>query len=165
MIGNRGYAMYIREWVRDTQRAEGLGNWSTPRWAPDGWQYLGQGCYRGAYLSPDKVVYKIQVHPGRFSGQPNFDEYRRWWKLRLRFREMDGMRWPLMNCFEFEGGDDINAMDHVGKTLSQYDGPDRQHYVTAAQTFSWHVSLSDMHHGNLAVDEERKLIVPIDLGM
>lgn len=165
MIGNRGYAMYIREWVRDTQRSDNLGTYSTPRRAPEGWQYLGQGCYRGAYLSPDSVVYKVQIYPGRYSGQPNIDEYQRWWRLRLLFREVEGMRWPLMNCFEFEGGDDINAMDHVGQTLSQYDGVDRQHYVSAAQRCGWSLGLSDMHHGNLAVDEKRKLIVPIDLGM
>lgn len=164
MIGNRGYAMYIREWVRDAQRVEGLVG-LVPRRAPEGWKYLSQGCYRGAYLSPDGVVYKVQISPGLYSGQPNIDEYRRWWKLRLRYREIEGMRWPLMNCFQFEGADDINAMDHVGKTLSQYDGPDRQQYLDAARRCGWNLDLPDMHHGNLAVDEKRKLIVPIDLGM
>ena len=163
MIGNRGYAMYIRDWARVEQKGR---RWEyLPDHAPAGWKYLGSGCYRSAYLSPDNVVYKIQYTPGVYCGQPNIGEYRRWWDLRLRYREPEGVRWPLMNCFRFEGGDDVNAMDYVGKTLSQYYGPDRDKYVSAARLCSWNLGLSDMHHGNLAVDEERKLIVPIDLGM
>lgn len=165
MIGNRGYAMYIREWAREEQRAKNLGSYALPREAPAGWKYIGQGCYRAAYLSPDRVIYKIQITPGRWCGQSNAEEYKRWWELRLRYRELDGMRWPLVNLFEFGENDDVNAMDYVGKTLSAYDGPDRQDYVTTAQRCAWHLSLSDMHHGNLAVDEQRKLLVPIDLGM
>lgn len=162
MIGNRGYAMYIRDWARSEQETE---EWrGLPRRAPAGWKYLGSGCFRGAYLSPDRVVYKIQMHPGRWVGQTNIEEYRRWWNLRLSYRAPEGVRWPLVNCFQFEGGDDINAMDYVGRTLHQYNGPDRNKYVAAARSCAWNLGLSDMHHGNLAVDEVRKLLVPIDLG-
>ena len=162
MIGNRGYAMYIREWLR-TRMTNPYGD--APASYPDGWKLLGSGCYRVAYLSPDGVVYKVQMFPGMDSGQTNIEEYQTWWKLRLRHHEPEGFRWPLMNHFEFDGHDDVNAMDYVGETLSKYSGPDRQRYVNAAKACSWDLGLSDMHHGNIAVDEKRKLIVPIDLGV
>lgn len=165
MIGNRGYAMYIREWAREKQRADNLGSYQLPREAPDGWKYIGQGCYRAAYLSPDGVIYKIQVTPGRFCGQSNADEHKRWWQLRIKHREIEGMRWPLMNLFRFEEGDDINAMDYVGPTLSSYYGPDYRKYVELRTRCAWHLGLSDSHNGNFAIDEKLALLVPIDLGM
>ena len=163
MIGNRGYAMYIREWAREEQRVKGS-TYCLPREAPAGWKYIGQGCYRAAYLSPDNVVYKIQITPGRWSGQSNADEYRRWWQLRIRYREAEGMRWPLMAHFKIGEDDDVNAMDYVGVTLSRYDGPDYDKHLDTARRCQWHMQLRDAHNGNFAIDEERKLLVPIDLG-
>lgn len=162
MIGNRGYAMYIRDWARNEQKSESYGD--LPRHAPDGWQYLGSGCYRAAWLSPDNVVYKVQRTPGLWSGQANIEEYRRWWALRLDHRMPEGARFPVMHCFTFEGHDDINAMDYVGKTLNRYGGDKYYKYSDTLREVSRRLGLWDMHHGNAAVDEERGLIVPIDLG-
>jgi hypothetical protein len=162
MIGNRGYAMYIREWVRDKQKSEPYGD--LPHFGPHGWGYLGNGCYRAAYLSPDKVVYKVQLTPGLQTGQANVKEYKKWWALRLSHRMPEGSRLPIMQCFEFDGHDDINAMEYVGKTLNRYSGEDYYKYSDVLLAVSRRLGLWDMHHGNAAVDEKNRLIVPIDLG-
>lgn len=162
MIGNRGYAMYIREWVRAEQENEPYGD--LPRSGPDGWQFIGSGCYRAAYLSPDSVIYKIQHTPGLWSGQANIYEYQKWWALRLSHRMPEGSRLPIMTCFEFEGHDDVNAMEYVGKTLNRYGGEDYYKHADCLRAVSRQLGLWDMHHGNAAVDEKNGLIVPIDLG-
>jgi len=161
MIGNRGYAMYIRDWVRDTP--EGKGYYDSPRYAPAGWKYLGQGCFRAAYLSPDNVVYKVQHQPG-YVGQSNLREYKRYNFLRLSYRMPEGARFPLLRFFELDNSDGVNAMDHVGTTLNRYGGEDYYEYSEVLRVVSRRLSLWDMHHGNAAVDEVNKLIVPIDLG-
>lgn len=162
MIGNRGHAMHIREWVRAEQENEPYGD--LPRSGPDGWQFIGSGCYRAAYLSPDNVVYKVQRTPGLWSGQANIAEYQKWWALRLSYRMPEGARFPVMSCFTFEGNDDVNAMDYVGKTLNRYDGENYYKYSATLRVVSQTLGLWDMHHGNAAVDEKNGLIVPIDLG-
>lgn len=49
-IGNRGDALIaFTHHYKDTV-------------LPEGWEVLGEGCYRAAYLSPAKVVYKVQFH-------------------------------------------------------------------------------------------------------
>jgi len=161
MIGNRGYAMYIREWVRAEQ-----GDWESaydsPRHAPAGWKYLGQGCFRAAYLSPDNVVYKVQHYAG--TGQSNFTEYRKYNRLRLEHKLPEGARFPLLQHFALANGDGVNAMDHVGPTLNKYTGDDYHKHSSCLADISRQLRLWDMHHGNAAVDVERGLIVPIDLG-
>lgn len=162
MIGNRGYAMYIREWVRIEQDKTAWGD--MPKHAPEGWQYIGSGCFRSAYLSPDKVVYKVQQTPGLQSGQANIQEYKKWWDIRLQHKMPKGSRLPIMCFFEFDGHDDVNAMEYIGKTLNRYGGLDYDEYATTLRRVSTRLRLWDMHHGNAAVDEKNKLIVPIDLG-
>lgn len=136
-----------------------------PRYAPEGWKYLGQGCYRGAYRSPDNVVYKVQIVPGVYSGQSNLHEYRTWWILRLSHRMPEGARFPMMNFFGFEGNDDVNAMEYVGRTLNKCaNDADYYRYSDTLRKVARQLELWDMHHANAAVDEKSKLIVPIDLG-
>jgi len=162
MIGNRGYAAYIRDWVRDEQKRERL-EYACPCQAPDGWKYLGQGCYRAAYLSPDGVVYKVQNHPN--SGQSNIAEYRRWWALRLTHRMPEGSRFPALSFFSVDGVlDGVNAMEYLEKTLNRYRGDEYYKYSDILHVVACQLDLWDMHHGNAAVDEKNGLIVPIDLG-
>lgn len=161
MIGNRGYATYIRDWVRDEQKRTG-GSYYCPREAPAGWKYIGQGCYRAAYLAPDGVIYKVQAHEQSY--QSNLSEYKKYNLLRIQHRMPEGARFPLMCNFRIEGADTINAMDYVGPVLSQYEGPDRQKHVATLSTIAWRLNIGDMHQGNAAVDEKLGVIVPIDLG-
>jgi len=162
MIGNRGYAMYIREWVREEQRVQGY-SYDAPRYAPSGWKYLGQGCYRAAYLSPDGVAYKVQHYSN--SGQTNIAEYRRWWALRLEHRMPEGSRLPALSFFKVDSErDGVTAMEHFEKTLNRYSGDDYYRYSDTLHVVSRRLRLWDMHHGNAAVDEKNGLIVPIDLG-
>lgn len=164
MIGNRGYATFIRDWVREEQARPNRYSYECPADAPSGWKYLGQGCYRAAYLSPDGVVYKVQAD-GRYSGQSNIGEAKKYNLIRLTHRIPAGARLPLLRNFVIEGADTVNAMDFVGPTLSRYDGPDRQKHIATTSTIAWELRIGDMHHGNVAVDEELGLVVPIDLGM
>ena len=161
MIGNRGYATFIRDWVRQQQNL--FGKFGTPRIAPEGWTRLGEGCYRIAYLSPDGVVYKVQLSGG-YSYQTNEGEYRKYNNLRIAYRMPKGARFPLMCNFRIEGEDTVNAMDMVGPTLNKYEGEDRHKLIATWSSLAWTMQLGDAHHANVAVDEARKLVVPIDLG-
>lgn len=163
MIGNRGYAMYIRDWVRDEQKSRGIEGYYSPRCAPADWKYLGQGCFRAAYVSPDGVVYKVQ-HDGCYGGQSNTSEYRKYNRLRIEHRMPEGARFPVLSNWEVGGPDTVNAMEYVGKTLNVYSGDDYYKYSDCLRAVSRRLRLWDMHHGNAAVDEVNKLIVPIDLG-
>jgi hypothetical protein len=163
MIGNRGDASYIREWVRDEQYASD-NTYTCPEWAPEGWKFLGRGCYRAAYLSPDGVVYKVQHATGLYQGQCNWAEYKRYNFLRFSHKMPEGARFPLIQCFRFSGGDDVNAMDHVGPALSRYSGGDYRTYSNCYKRVARLLGLWDSHDGNAAVDEKNKLVVPIDLG-
>jgi len=52
----------------------------------------------------------------------------------------------------------------VGPTLSKYEGEDRHKLIATWSSLAWTMQLGDAHHANVAVDEARKLVVPIDLG-
>lgn len=161
MIGNRGYAVFIRDWVRAKQRGN---TYDSPRYAPDGWQYLGQGCYRAAYVGPDGIVYKVQHTPGKYSGQSNLEEYKRWAALRLSYKLPQGARFPLMATFAV-AGEHVNAMENVGMTLDHFPAMNDQYckYHDIARAISRLCGLWDMHNGNVAIDS-KGLVVPIDLG-
>lgn len=167
MLGNEEDARFIRDWHLEVADRD--------PWDPDykavprGWSRIGSGCYRIAYLSPDGVVYKVQGYyalPGQYEGQSNKEEaenLRRFWLKKMP----EGCRLPRFRFFELDGKGVI-AMERFQKTLSQfsdYGDPQGTEYWALRGRLQRALGLTDMHGGNLAVDEENKLLVPIDLGM
>jgi len=43
--------------------AQLIGEWDNYFPLPDGWGYLDEGAERAAYISPDNVVYKVELRP------------------------------------------------------------------------------------------------------
>lgn len=74
MIGNQRYAELaatFRHWDAETNAL------------PDGWEFLGQGCYRTAWRGPDGYVYKVQHDTDQHVWQytENFLEYKNFLRL------------------------------------------------------------------------------------
>lgn len=69
---------------------------------PEGWKFLGEGCYRRAFLSPDGVVYKVE-YAARGSNANEAEVFARFG------HEVDGFR--LAACTLFY--DDVLAMEYV----------------------------------------------------
>lgn len=166
MIGNAQEAEFIRDWyVKDQEkpreeRSEG---------APEGWERLGSGCYRVAFLGPSGAVYKVQQrypkHLNDYYGQSNAGEAAT--LRRLMFRKLPrGCRFPRYQLFELDGRTVIamEKFDKLLKDYSSYSDEGRLYYDLQRHLVSALSELWDFHGGNLAVDEANKQLVPIDLG-
>lgn len=159
MIGNEAEAKFIRDWYASK------GQWSqrddTP---PVGWERLGSGCYRAAFLSPTGVVYKVQ-HNYDHSSQSNAGEaetLRRYWLTRMP----KGCRLPRWSLYELDGKE-VMAMERFTKLLNEFSlfSAEGSKYWSLRSALENVISDQwDFHGGNLAVDEEAELLVPIDLG-
>lgn len=165
MLGNEADARFIRDWYArelDKPTDNQYGD------APKGWTWLGAGCYRAVFLSPDGVAYKVQqryAEPGGWESQSNKTEaanLRRYWLTRMP----RGCRLPRWGYFELDGRGVI-AMERFDKTLnrySQYSDEGSKYWGALGRISDLMCDLYDFHGGNLAVDEENQLLVPIDLG-
>lgn len=160
MIGNIEEATLILRHVRSYQEGQGW-LYCTPG-APEGWEVLGSGCYRIAYLSPSGVVYKVQLH--RDSLQSNEGEFR---NIREQFfRKMPiGCRLPRVGLFQADG-EHVIAMEHFTQLLRNfsYYSWEGGKYHAALDRLKSAVPISDMHAANVAVDVENDQIIPIDWG-
>lgn len=155
MIGNETDARFIRDWVRGGKH-----------YHPEGWQRLGTGCYRAAWLHvASGVVYKVQ-HEATYSYQTNHAEARN--IARYRFKKMPkGCRLPRYQFFALDNQEDgVMAMERFSKLLrevSYYQDPNG-YYDRHKELQGVLRDVYDLHGGNLAIDEENELLVPIDLG-
>lgn len=74
---------------------------------PDGWEVLGSGCFRTAYLAPSGIVYKI----GEASA--NLSESRKSALLRKRTNLPDFLYIPVVSAFSFQRWRTINRYDYT----------------------------------------------------
>lgn len=162
MIGNETDARFIRDWVRKDSGSGYYGTTSTP----EGWERLGYGCYRAAWLHiASGVVYKVQ-HDSYGSFQSNKVEsynIRRYW-----FKKMPkGCRLPKHQFFALDNPEDgVIAMERFGrllKAVSVYQDPHGYHDRKLPLLNALR-DVYDLHGSNLAIDEENELLVPIDMG-
>ncbi len=160
MIGNIEEASFILRHVRSYQ---GGNQWTyaTPG-APDGWEKLGEGCYRVTYLSPSGVAYKVQLH--RDSYQSNEGEFRNIRKQYLT-KLPKGCRLPRVGLFKAEE-EYVIAMEYFENLLRDfgYYTAEGSRYHDALHRLQYAVPISDMHGSNVAVDVENDQIIPIDWG-
>lgn len=160
MIGNEVDAEFIRDYVTDVS-GDYYRDGTKP---PKGWKRLGSGCYRSAWLhEASGVVYKVQ-HGYLNSWQSNEGEagtLRRYFLKKMP----KGCRLPRWQYFALDGRGVI-AMERFTKLLrqvSRYQDPRGYHDRLRALRGVLN-DVSDFHGGNLAIDEENDLLVPIDLG-
>jgi hypothetical protein len=159
MIGNADEALFIRDWYIGLGAERRYDSHDTP----EGWERLGNGAYRAAFLSPSGVAYKVQ-HSYKYSSQSNAGEaktLRRYWLTRMP----KGCRLPRWSLYELDGKE-VMAMERFTKLLNHFS-----HYGEGSEYWDRVSDLNDVindqwdfHGANLAVDEEAKLLVPIDLG-
>jgi hypothetical protein len=164
MIGNAKDAELIHYWHHDIRED---GEWET---APEGWEYLGEGCYRTAYLSPDGVVYKVQQTEG-YSWQSNNGEWEQWKRLFLNCRMPKHTRLPWMYFHALTGRGDLGviATERFNRSLgscSRYDYKQKGDldYWSLLEEVRYATGLGDLFGDNLMIDEENKMLVPTDLG-
>lgn len=80
--------------------------------APCEWQYLGSGSYRDVYLSPNNVVYKVNIDSGDYGY--NISEYENY--LRIKDYELpDWLHIPIMSMYG-----DVIAAQYVNATKLNY---------------------------------------------
>lgn len=162
MIGNEADARFIRGWrIEDGQHNNN---------SPEGWEYLGRGCYRAAYLHvASNVVYKVQ-HDYDYSYQTNAGEAAVLKHLFYNVRMPKGCRLPRFKFFEQGGSGGVLAMERFTTLLEDIGSyTDPEGYYSRVRPLGNVLNhpdgrrVCDLHNENLAIDEERKLLVPIDL--
>lgn len=159
MLGNESSAEFIRDWSLLTSKHY------RPEQAPQGWTRLGSGCYRVAYLNAlEGIVYKVEHRYGGF-GQTNEGEFQKLRSMRLT-RLPKGIRFPRYHLYSLDGRT-VAAMEYLPKLLkdfSRYGGEGATYWNLKSKLCDTLPDLWDMHGANIAVDENTKEIVPIDLG-
>lgn len=159
MLGNESSAEFIRDWsllMSKHYRSEQ---------APQGWTRLGSGCYRVAYLNAlEGIVYKVERCYGT-GGQTNEGEFQKLRSMRLT-RLPEGIRFPRYHLYSLDGRT-VAAMEYLPKLLKdfgRYVGEGATYWNLKSKLCDTFPDLWDMHGANIAVDENTKEIVPIDLG-
>lgn len=167
MLGNEENARFIRDWYQEARGGERL-PWRRWEDEPEGWTYLNHGVSRAAYLGPDGVVYKVQHYYGGdenyYLGQSNSGEAD---TLRKHFltKLPRGCRLPRFTYYELDGRG-VMVMEYFKKLLNQvpHSSPERSVLESPLRALRAVLRLEDLYGVNLAVDTERELLVPIDLG-
>lgn len=121
----------------------------------DGWEYLGSGIHRSAYLSPSKVVYKV-AHDGYRSRQAQYAEAL---AVEVLSKEVPpaGFGVPKADIVEVIPGLPVIAMEYIDGDGAYLDGPQ---YTEACRFYR----NSDIHAGNMMVRPSDGTIFMIDLG-
>lgn len=164
MIGNEKDALFIHDWYH----SKGWGKYDPP----EGWQYMGGGSYRSAYLSPDGVVYKVQMNLGNWLIQTNYSEYQTWKRLYFGCKMPKYSRLPRLSYYAVPGEGDLGVIaieplskvslyrkveiDKCDTDLRWFDVADKITRVTGVQ---------DLYGPNLMLDTKNNLLVPTDLGL
>lgn len=129
-------------------------------WASaDGWEFLGSGISRSAYLAPSGVVYKVQ----RYGDSCNQKEHL--WAKEYRRLHREGhpvIRWAnklvrVPRTALYCGGKVI-AMEYFGTDRPEYCSPVYKRAKTATKLLNF----TDCHVGNVRVSGKRLAL--IDLG-
>src|SRR5678815_1069331 len=161
MIGSPDLAEFIHHWFHEGQD---YGS------APDGWEYLGSGCYRIGFLGPDGVVYKVQRYEDTSEYQTNRGEYETWKRLYFGCKMPKHSRLPKLGYYPLprRPGLGVVAIERFYRNLGSY----RYDAIEAGGVDYWDVltevklatGLGDMYGQNLYVDEDNRQLVPTDLG-
>lgn len=167
MLGNEENARFIRDWYVEARGGES-NSWRRWEDEPEGWTYLNHGVSRAAYLGPDGVVYKVQHYYGRdasyYLGQSNSGEAE---TLRKHFltKLPKGCRLPRFTYYELDGRG-VMVMEYFRKLFNQVITSHKEYgkYASPLDDLRRTLRLEDLYGANLAVDTERELLVPIDLG-
>jgi len=167
MIGNAEEAKFIHEWHHSPR----------PRWdatapnAPEGWTYLGSGCYRAGYLAPSGAVYKVQQNASDNSlWQTNLGEWNTWKHLYLTCKMPKYSRLPRLSFYEVQdNGVGVIAIEKLSNAYTYYgtfkgDDGQEHRWSQVCNAITSATGVGDLYGDNLMIDEKNTLLVPTDLG-
>lgn len=161
MLGNESSAEFIRDWSVLMSK-----HYREQEQTPDGWVRLGSGCYRVAYLNAlEGIVYKVERRYGSAYNQTNEGEFQQLRSMRLTTLPK-GIRLPRYHLYSLDGRA-VAAMEYLPKLLASFSryGEGQTYWNLRGKLCETFPDLWDMHGDNIAVDENTKEIVPIDLGV
>jgi len=163
MIGNAEEAQFIEHWYRNVRDRYDYGNTT----APEGWTYLGEGCYRTAYLAPSGVVYKVQQSMLSDGWQTNEGEWENWKRIYISCKMPKHSRLPKLTYFPVGEKRGVIAIERFTRNLSRvnfYAAENGVDYWQVRDQIGKVTGLADLGGSNLFVDDETKQLVPTDLG-
>lgn len=161
LVGNQEEAKFIHDWW-----------WSREYYhdyqAPEGWEYLGEGSFRAAYLAPSGVVYKVQMDLPSARHQSNKREYEVWRNLYFNCKMPAHSRLPKLGYFPISDDWGVVAIERLTKGY-EYWGcvpgtNDTLTWMQVINRISSQCNISDLVGDNLFLDDDGKTIVPTDLG-
>jgi len=155
-IGSEADARFILEWVKRSR-----GEYGVSAEAPEGWEYIGRGSFRSVWRSPEGVAYKVNHHDRDSQSLSEIQNLRQAW----RKKAPKGCRLPRFAEYR-PAGEVVVAMEVIkGKTLlAKYGYPGYlNHHRDEYRSIGSAYGLSDMHEGNVMIDEDG-LLVPVDFG-
>lgn len=131
---------------------------------PDGWTFIGEGCYRYVYLGPDSVVYKVQQCAKDYCNESEFNNYTS--KAHLIYSESQGKCRLAHSQYYADSG--VIAMEYVPKARAAYwHGPNDDDFLAApvdhatfelVRLFRKH-NLWDIHMFNIWYDKDDVLVM------
>lgn len=165
MIGNEKDALFIHNWHHGQRLWPGsLGA------HPEGWKYLGSGAFRAAYLSPEGVVYKVQIDRW-YSIQSNHSEYETWKRLYFGCKMPKYSRLPKLSYYPVPemrnlGVIAIEQFHTAPPRWGRVEGAEGEYWDDVLRRVSRTCRVDDLrlNGGNVFLDEENNLLVPTDLG-
>lgn len=160
LVGNQEEAKFIHDWWWKELRNRGSQ-------APEGWEYLGAGSFRAAYLAPSGVVYKVQKHRPSSRYQTNKGEYEAWRKLYFGRKMPAHSRLPKLGYFPIDDKWGVVAIERLTKSYNYWgcvpDTNDTMTWSEVINRISMECRIGDLGGNNLFLDDDGKTIVPTDL--
>ena len=166
-LGNYHDAQTIYQWVRSHGSKYGRPSCCEDRSAPDGWEYVGAGCARSVWLSPEGVAYKVGHNDWAERQQRGeIDNLTTAWELGAP----EGVRFPKFDSFDIDiedGQETVVVIELiVGDRLYDYAAKshdERDRLYDRLALCETRLKLVDLHDENALVDEDG-LLVPVDFG-
>jgi hypothetical protein len=168
MIGSAEEARFIHDWwhrLHPEGRALDEAN------TPDGWEYLGSGAFRAAYLAPSGVVYKVQQDLSGDEWQTNQKEWETWKRLYLTCKMPKRSRLPKMGYWPISANGKLGViavelLNEGYRTYSTYvdEGGKEAYWGDVLLDVRDATGLLDLYGTNVMIDRENQVLVPTDLG-
>lgn len=139
---------------------------------PEGWQFLGSGMYRNAFLSPSGVVYKVEKNECLGYGQDNYGEYCNWLTASTR-KFPEDVRLPAMTFYSISESEDsfgrtvhggVIAMEYVDGGTVRSCGAHVKYRYYNSQDRLYSIGMADIHDENVMYDKTGDKLVLVDIG-
>jgi len=166
-LGNHHDALTIYHWVRQHGSKYGKPSCVEDEHAPEGWEFVGSGCARSVWLSPEGVAYKVGHNDWSERQQRGeVNNLTRAWEIGAP----EGCRFPKFDSYDVPDGDDVETVVAVefipGDLLIDYttqNWNERDLLYERLQICETRLRLADLHDENAVVDADG-LLVPVDFG-